>query len=48
MVEVDVVEGVEADLEIEKADMAVGVVMEAAVEAASRANSLVEVWDPLR
>ena len=37
------VEGVEADLEIEKADMAVGVVMEAAVEAASRANSLVEV-----
>ena len=43
MVEVDVVEGAEADLKMEKADMAVGVVMEAAVEAASRANSLVEV-----
>ena len=40
------VEGAEADLKMEKADMAdmaVGVVMEAAVEAASRANSLVEV-----
>ena len=35
------VEGAEADLKMEKADMAV--VMEAAVEAASRANSLVEV-----